>query len=60
MDALIAACGRVPRQRTTLYRDVDPARRARSYGAAPLGPVHDVPAREAGLVRPARLVRAGV
>jgi FO synthase len=59
MDALIAAAGRVPRQRTTLYRDVDPARRARSYGAAPLGPVRDVPAREAGLVRPARLVRAG-
>jgi FO synthase len=58
MDALIAASGRVPRQRTTLYRDVDPERRARSYGAAPLGPVRDVPARESGLVRPARLVRA--
>jgi FO synthase len=57
MDALIAACGRVPRQRTTLYRDVEPERRTRSYGAPPLGPVHELPAREAGLVRPARLVR---
>jgi FO synthase len=60
MDALIAASGRRPRQRTTLYGEVHPERRARSYGAAPLAPVLDVPAREAGLVRPARLARAGV
>jgi len=43
MDALIRACGRVPRQRTTLYGDADPAQRARSYAAPPLEPVVATP-----------------
>ena len=36
MDALIRAAGRVPQQRTTLYREVPEAQRAASYGALPL------------------------
>ncbi|WP_051631019.1 5-amino-6-(D-ribitylamino)uracil--L-tyrosine 4-hydroxyphenyl transferase CofH [Afifella pfennigii] len=36
MERLIAGLGRTPRQRTTLYAPVSEARRARSFGAAPL------------------------
>ena len=36
MDRLIAACGRRPAQRTTLYGEPDPRQRERSYSAAPL------------------------
>ena len=36
MEALIASIGRQPAQRTTLYEDVAPERRAASFAAAPL------------------------
>jgi FO synthase len=36
MEALIASIGRIPAQRTTLYEDVAPERRAASFKAAPL------------------------
>jgi FO synthase len=36
MEALIASIGRTPAQRTTLYEDVTPERRAASFAAAPL------------------------
>jgi hypothetical protein len=36
MEALIASIGRKPKQRTTLYQDVTPERRATSFAAAPL------------------------
>jgi FO synthase len=36
MEAVISAAGRRPEQRTTLYRQVLPERRAASFGAAPL------------------------
>jgi FO synthase len=39
MDALIRSCGRVPAQRTTLYRPAPAAQSRRSYGAAPLKPL---------------------
>ncbi len=39
LEALIAAAGRVHRQRTTLYGLPDCSRMARSYGAAPLLPI---------------------
>jgi FO synthase len=57
MESLIRSAGRVPRQRTTFYGTPPPERTAASYGAAPLAPPIDVPAREARLRRPARLVR---
>ncbi|MCP4618244.1 MAG: 5-amino-6-(D-ribitylamino)uracil--L-tyrosine 4-hydroxyphenyl transferase CofH [Bradyrhizobium sp.] len=34
MEAIIRASGRIPRQRTTLYRDAEPAMRQRSFDAA--------------------------
>jgi FO synthase len=36
MESLIAACGRTPRRRDTLYRDVAAERRAAAFAAAPL------------------------
>jgi FO synthase len=36
MEALIASIGRTPAQRTTLYEDATPERRAASFAAAPL------------------------
>jgi len=39
MDALIRSAGRVPEQRTTLYRPAPAAQNQRSYGAAPLMPL---------------------
>jgi FO synthase len=39
MDALIAALGRRPRQRTTLYQDAPAERRAASYEAPDLAPL---------------------
>ncbi len=46
MERLIAAAGREPRQRTTLYGDPPESRRALSFGAAPLAPpVQTPPAR---------------
>ena len=45
MEALIRSLGRVPRQRTTLYADAPPARRAASFAAAPLAEPVNTPAR---------------
>lgn len=39
MDTLIENLGRVPRQRTTLYKDVTEERRRTSYGAPELAPL---------------------
>jgi FO synthase len=46
MDALILAIGRVPEQRTTLYRTAPLERVQRSYGASPIAPVVLTPARK--------------
>jgi FO synthase len=43
MDALIRGAGRVPRQRTTLYRPVAADRQRLSFGAPPLAPVVQTP-----------------
>jgi FO synthase len=45
MEAMIRAAGRQPRQRTTLYRPVDPERRRVSFDAPPLAPVVQTPVR---------------
>jgi FO synthase len=45
MEALIRSLGRVPRQRTTLYAEASAARRAVSFGAAPLLDPVNTPAR---------------
>jgi FO synthase len=39
MEALIAAAGRTPRMRNTLYGDAAPSQRARAFGAAELSPI---------------------
>jgi FO synthase len=44
MDALIASCGRIPQQRTTLYGVPPLEQRERSYVAKPLDPVVQTPA----------------
>ncbi len=60
MDEVIRAAGRVPVQRTTLYGRPSPEQVERSYGAAPLEPT-DAPAYDdAGLTRPAKLIRPGL
>ncbi len=46
MDALIAAAGRIPRQRTTLYREPAPECIKRSYGAPALADMQFRPARD--------------
>jgi FO synthase len=46
MEALIASLGRNPRQRTTLYGEVDAPTRARGRQAAPLAPVVLTPPRK--------------
>ncbi|WP_416365388.1 5-amino-6-(D-ribitylamino)uracil--L-tyrosine 4-hydroxyphenyl transferase CofH [Sphingobium sp. JS3065] len=43
MEQLIRAHGRIPIQRTTLYRDADPTQRARSYAAQALSQVVQTP-----------------
>jgi FO synthase len=45
MEEMIRAAGRRPRQRTTLYREVDPDRQRRSFAAPPLAPVVQTPVR---------------
>jgi FO synthase len=60
MEAAIRAIGREPRQRTTLYGSPDPERTARSYGAPPLVEPLNPHVNDAGLRRPARLVRPGL
>ena len=60
MERLIRSIGRRPRQRSTLYGDVPPDRRAASRSARPLEPPVNPPAREAGLARRRQLIRPGV
>jgi FO synthase len=45
MEEMIRTAGRAPRQRTTLYRAVDPERRRVSFAAPPLAPVVQTPVR---------------
>ena len=60
MEKAIRALGRTPRQRTTLYGTPDPERTRLSYGAAPLVEPLNPGISDAGLRRPARLVRPGL
>jgi FO synthase len=60
MEELIRACGREPRQRTTLYGEPPAAQRARSFGAAPLAEPLNPSINDARLVAPPRLVRPGL
>jgi FO synthase len=57
MEALIRSAGRVPRQRTTTYGNPPEEQVRRSFGAPPLAEPSNPPARDAGLRRPARLLR---
>jgi FO synthase len=59
MEELIRACGRLPRQRTTLYADTPAERRRASFAAAPLAESWNPPVKDAGLKAPPRLVRPG-
>jgi FO synthase len=59
MEALIRSCGRLARQRTTLYDDAAAERRLSSFGAAPLAEPWNPPVKDARLVAPPRLVRPG-
>jgi FO synthase len=45
METLIRSIGRTPQQRDTLYRSVNNARRAASFGAAELAPIINTPPR---------------
>ncbi len=60
MDALIRACGRTPRQRTTLYGEPDQGQIVRSYGAQAMSLRHEpaprrgMPSRMAGDVLASR------
>ena len=60
MEAAIQAAGRTPRQRTTLYADAPPERRAASFGAPPLAEPLNPSVNDANLSRPPRLVRPGL
>ena len=60
MERLIRANGRTPLQRTTLYGEAPPERRAASFGAAPLAEPWNPRASESGLRAPTRLVRPGL
>jgi hypothetical protein len=60
MEATIRAIGRAPRQRTTLYGDAPPDRRAASYDAPPLAEPLNPSVNDAELTRPSRLVRPGL
>jgi FO synthase len=57
MEELIRSAGRIPRQRTTTYGTPPDEQVRRSFGAAPLAETVNPPVREAGLRRPARLLR---
>jgi FO synthase len=46
MDELIAACGRIPQQRSTRYGAPPLAQRVRSYAAKPLEPLVQTPPRK--------------
>jgi FO synthase len=53
MEEMIRATGRMPRQRTTLYRAADPERARRSFDAPPLAPVVQTPVRRVARHAPA-------
>ena len=57
MEALIRSAGRFPRQRTTTYGTPSEEQVRKSFGAEPLADVVNPPVREAGLKRPAMLLR---
>ena len=57
MEALIRSAARIPRQRTTTYGAPPENQVRRSFGAAPLTEPVNPPVRDAGLRRPARLLR---
>jgi FO synthase len=59
LEALIHQNGRTARQRTTLYGDADPERRAASFGAPPCVEPVNPSVRDAGLKAPSRLIRPG-
>jgi len=46
MDEVIASCGRIPQQRTTLYDEPPPEQSVRAYGAEPLAPLVQTPPRK--------------
>ena len=60
MESAIRAIGRKPRQRTTLYGTPDPQRTLASFGAPPLAEPVNPSVNDAGLRRPARLIRPGL
>jgi FO synthase len=60
MEEAIRAIGRVPRQRTTLYGTPGAERTRHSYGAPPLREPLNPSVNDAGLERPARLIRPGL
>jgi FO synthase len=60
MEEAIRALGRTPRQRTTLYGAPDTDHMRLSYGAPPLAEPLNPHVNDAGLRRPARLVRPGL
>jgi len=60
MEAAIRNVGRAPRQRTTLYGEPAPERRAASFGAAPLAEPLNPSVNDANLESPSRLVRPGL
>jgi FO synthase len=57
MEELIHSAGRTPRQRTTTYGEPSAEQVQRSFGAAPLAEPVNPPVRDAGLRRPATLLR---
>ena len=57
MEALIRSMGRIPRQRTTVYGTPPQEQVERSFGAAPLAEPVSPRVRDAGLRRPAKLLR---
>jgi FO synthase len=57
MERLIRSAGRTPRQRTTTYGAPPEEQVRRSFDAAPLAEPLNPPVRDAGLRRPARLLR---
>jgi FO synthase len=60
MEAAIAALGRVPKQRTTLYGEPEDERTQRSFGAAPIVAPRNPSVNDARLRPPRRLVRPGL
>jgi hypothetical protein len=60
MEEAVRAIGRVPRQRTTLYGTPAAERTRGSYAAPPLAEPLNPSVNDAGLQRPARLIRPGL